>query len=130
MANDSALTDRVIQGVNSSGEVKNIRVNADGELLTTATDEVVTTATLTNVASSASSVQLLAVTTTRKAAYFFNDSTSAVYVKFGTTASATSFTVKIAAGGFYEIPKPVFTGKIDAIWDTANGSMRITELSA
>lgn len=87
----------------------------------------IATATLSNVASSASNVTLLSSNSARLMAMLFNDSTKDVFVKFGTTASATSFTVKIAAGGYYEFPKPCYTGRVDAIWASANGAMRVTE---
>jgi hypothetical protein len=90
-------------------------------------NERVSTATLSNVSGSASSVQLLASTAGRKGASFHNDSTAVAYVKFGTTASTTSFTVKMNPDAHYELPQPVFTGKIDCIWAAANGAMRITE---
>src|SRR6476469_10010433 len=50
------------------------------------------TATTANVAASITVVTLLAANTSRKGAYIFNDSTSVVYVKLGSAASATSFT--------------------------------------
>lgn len=88
------------------------------------------TATLSNVAGNASSVQLLASTAARRGAYFFNDSAAICYLKLGTTASTTSFTIKMAAGSFYELPSPCYTGRIDAIWASADGAMRITEVTA
>lgn len=88
------------------------------------------TATLTNVSSSASSVTLLSSASGRKGAYIFNDSTAILYVKLGTTASSTSYTVQIAAGGYYELPHPCYTGRIDGIWASANGNARVTELTA
>lgn len=88
------------------------------------------TSTLSNVSGSATSVSLLASTAGRKGAYFFNDSTAILYLKFGTTASTSSYTVQIQPGGFFEMPpKPVYTGAIDGIWSVANGAARITELS-
>lgn len=87
------------------------------------------TATLTNVASSASSVTLLSSAATRRGATIFNDSTSVLYVKFGATASTTSFTVKMLAGDYYELPQPCYTGVIDGIWSSAQGSARTTELT-
>ena len=86
------------------------------------------TATLTNVASSASNVTVLAANTARLGATIVNDSTQAVYLKMGATASATSYTVKIASGGYYEVPFG-FTGIIDGIWVAANGNARVTELT-
>lgn len=88
------------------------------------------TATLTNVNDTASSVQLLAANTSRKGAIIHNDSTSDLLVKFGTTASATSFTYRVAAGGTLELPQPIYTGRIDGIWTAdASGAARITEMT-
>lgn len=88
----------------------------------------VSSATLANVASSATNVTLIASNTSRKAFHIFNDSTSALYIKFGATASTTSFTVKVLPAGYYESHTVCYTGIIDGIWDSANGSARITEL--
>ena len=94
----------------------------------TSTNETVSTAVLANVTASATSVTALASSASRKAAYFFNDSSSFGYLKFGATASVTSFTVKIDPFGYYEIPQPVYTGIIDMIHDSATGTMRVTSL--
>jgi hypothetical protein len=72
---------------------------------------------------------MLASNTARRAFNLYNDSSSAVYIKFGSSASTTSFTVKLAAAGYYESPTLVYRGIVTAIWDTATGSMRITELT-
>ncbi len=89
---------------------------------------VVASATLANVAGSASSVTLLASNASRKLAIIVNDSTAVLYVKFGATASATSFTWKLAAGDTLEFPQPMYTGVVDGIWDSAAGFARTTEL--
>lgn len=90
-----------------------------------------TTSTLTNVAGSATTVSILASNANRKGAMIFNDSTATLYLKFGTTASTTSYTVQIASNGYYEFPANpgLYTGACDGIWSAANGSARITELS-
>lgn len=88
------------------------------------------TATLSNVASSATSVTLLSSNAARKGMTIFNDSTQVLYVKFGTTASATSYTVQIASMGYYELPFfGLYTGRIDGIWAAANGNARMTEMT-
>jgi hypothetical protein len=88
------------------------------------------TATLTNVSSSASTGTILASNAARLGATFYNDSTQVCYLKFGATASTTSYTVQMAAGAYYELPGPhVYSGIIDGIWASANGSMRVTELT-
>lgn len=86
------------------------------------------TSTLSNVASSATSVTLLASNTARISATIYNDSTQVCYVKFGATASATSFTVPLATNTYYEVPGG-YTGIIDGIWVSANGNARVTELT-
>jgi hypothetical protein len=84
------------------------------------------TATLANVASSATSVNLFAATGQARERTIFNDSTQVLYVKFGATASSSSYTVQIAAGGYYEVPQPVYSGAVDGIWSSANGNARLT----
>lgn len=85
-----------------------------------------TTATLANVASSGSSVTVFAAEATVNARTVYNDSTQVLYLKFGTTASATSYTVQLAAGAYYEFPQPVYAGRVDGIWASANGNARVT----
>jgi hypothetical protein len=88
------------------------------------------TGTTSSVANSVSSVTLLSSNANRRGATFFNDDTAAtVYLKMGTTASTSSFAVKILPGGYYELPQPCYTGQIDAIASAATGNMRITELT-
>ena len=86
------------------------------------------TATITSVASSASSVVLQAANTSRLGLAIYNNSTAILYVKFGTTASATSFTLEMAPEDFYEMYVR-YTGRIDGIWASANGAALVTELT-
>jgi hypothetical protein len=92
------------------------------------TKQAASTGTLSNVASSASSVTLLASNANRLGATIHNDSIEIMYVKFGTTASATSYTVKMVADAYYEVPFG-YTGRIDGIWASADGNARVTELT-
>lgn len=89
--------------------------------------DVAAAETLSNVASSASNVTLLASNSGRKGAVFFNDSTQSCFVKFGTTASATSYTYQVFPSQTLELPVPIYQGQIDGIWASANGAMRVTE---
>lgn len=87
-------------------------------------------AATTNVASSATNVTLfsrgdLAAFVSMRT--IFNDSTAILYVKFGPTAAATSYTVQLAANAYYEFPRPVYAGQVDGIWASANGNARLTE---
>jgi len=101
-------------------------ITVDGTVSTIAGKSA--TATLSNVASSTTNVTLLASNANRNAATIFNDSTKILFVKYGATASATSFTVKMLAGSYHEVFGN-YTGIIDGIWANANGSARITELT-
>ncbi len=85
------------------------------------------TATLTSVGSSATNVNLLAATAQINGRVVFNDSTAVLYLKYGATASTTSYTVQIAAGGYFEFPVPLYAGQVDGIWASANGNARLTQ---
>jgi hypothetical protein len=84
-------------------------------------------AALANVSGSASSVTLFAKNTDAQARAVYNDSTATLYLKFGATASTTSYTVQLAAGAYYEFPQPLYTGVVDGIWSAAAGAARTTE---
>jgi hypothetical protein len=87
-------------------------------------------ATLSNVASQDTNINLLASAGTRRGVIIHNDDTGVLYVKYGSTASTTSYTVKIPVDGYWEMPGPIYTGAIDGIWVTSgSGSARITELT-
>ena len=127
----------------ADGDATPIPADADGLLINLGANNDVTitnnvavtaakaaTATLSNVADSATSVTLLASNTNRLGATLFNDSNKLCYVKFGATASSTSFTVKMQGDAYYEVPFG-YTGIIDGIWSAnSSGSMRVTELTA
>lgn len=86
------------------------------------------TGTLSNVAASASSVTILAANTDRLQAIVVNDSTSLCYLKFGSTASATSYTYLVQPYDTIEV-SVTYTGIITGIWATATGSARVTEVA-
>lgn len=83
--------------------------------------------TVTNVAASVTVVDLLSLNLNRLGAQILNDSTSVLYVKLGSAASATSYTLAMAPGSYYELPSPAYTGLITGIWVSANGNARVTE---
>lgn len=123
-------TDTVTYSGDASQAVQLVRIVAvtGAEGSKTVVDPRSGTGTGSNVSGSASSVTLLSANTARVGFTIFNDSTAVVYVKLGTTASATDFAVRIAAGGYYEGPFG-YTGRIDGIWASATGTARIVELT-
>lgn len=133
------LTDEVTDGTLGTGQAQLIKI-IDGTINGTtkmivesdgAVDVVQigkTSATLSNVSSSASNVNLLASNAAARARTCYNDSTANLYLKWGSTASTTSFTVLIPPSGYYEFPQPLYKGAVDGIWSAANGSARLTEM--
>jgi len=85
-----------------------------------------TTANKTNVAASITSVTLLAANISRLGASIYNDSPAELLVSMGATASATSFSVDMLPGAYFEVPAN-YTGVISGIWAAATGNARVTE---
>lgn len=72
--------------------------------------------------------QLLASNTSRVGATIVNDANATLYVKEGTGASPTSYTVALGRGDTYELPVPVYAGQINGYWTTGgSGAARVTE---
>ena len=90
-------------------------------------------ANVTSVATSTANVTLLAANPNRRAVVIFNDAAQNLFVKYGVTASSTSFTYRVSANGTLELPtitadgKP-WVGQIDAILASGTGNARITEV--
>lgn len=101
-------------------------VTVAGNITTTAVS--VSSSTISRVANNVSSQTLLNLNANRKAVFLFNDSTSTnCYVKFGATASLTSFTIKMFSTDTYIMDPPTYVGVIDYICDAASGSMEVNE---
>lgn len=84
----------------------------------------------TSVAHTASNATYLAANSSRLGASLYNDSsTTDVYLKLGATATVSSFTIRMAPGGYYEVPFN-YVGIIDGISSAASGNMRVTQVTA
>ena len=108
----------------------------DYNLLDTKLDDPVApdadTPTVTNVAAAVADTVLLAANKSRKAASIFNDSVATLYLKLGSGASTTSFTVKVPSNGYYEIDSHgpyIYNGAINGYWSAATGNARVTEVA-
>lgn len=86
------------------------------------------TGTVSRVDASTTAVTLLAANTLRKAAIFYSDSSATLYLKLGSGATLTSFTIKLLPDSTFAIPLPVYTGIVTGIWDTATGAVAVTEM--
>lgn len=126
-----AVADMARQSVGISDGVypwRKVRVDAAGAVIVATSASAVTGNGPVAVPSSNSDTQLLAANVNRRGATIANDSTSVLYVSFGTNAaSASAFTVKLAAAAYYEVPFG-YTGAIRGIWASVNGNARVTEV--
>lgn len=104
-------------------------VDANGALKVDGSRNQASSAAVSRLASSNATQQLVAANTNRKGLLFYNDSTGQQFIKFGTTASQTDFTVRLTTQSYYEVPFPVYTGRMDIICTNNNGGIQITELS-
>lgn len=122
---------RVIGWVNGSGEA--VAASASNPLPVTSAGPAAGTATATvktQVASAASSTTILAANASRRSAIIVNTDPNTLRIKYGATASATSFTAVIPSGGYWEMPEPIYAGIIDGIWDVDGaGVAQVTELT-
>jgi hypothetical protein len=83
---------------------------------------------VTKVDASLTNISLVAANVDRKMVTFYNNSTASLFIKFGSLASLTSFSLKIGAGDYMEFPYPCYIGQIDGFWDAVNGNVMITEI--
>lgn len=83
---------------------------------------------VTSVTASVGSLVLLRENRQRKGVTFFNHGSAALYLKLGVGATVNDFTVKLSSGSYFEMILPMYSGSITGTWDTANGSVKITEL--
>lgn len=140
VAEDDAISGNALRvGVKASNAI-HTAMSADNDMVSPAADRRgqlftlpgrATTATLSNVADAATSATVVAANTSRMGVIIHNDSTSILYLKYGATASTTSYTYRLEPNATWEMPNPVYTGIIDGIWSAnASGSARVTEMTA
>lgn len=121
--NSVTIGTQLPSGTNNIGDVDVLSLPA-------VVDATYSTSAVTSVVSAAVSTSILASNANRRMAIMVNDTDKNAYVKLGATASTTSFSYKLTPGQTLELPTPVYTGAIDAIWDASpTGSMRVTEIS-
>jgi len=119
--NDNASTTLT----SGNGDYSGIAVDPTGVVLTR--EAPANSANKTNVTAAITSTTVLAANSARKSAILSNDSTSDCYVSYGGTASTTSYTFLLAAGNQATVIGSEYAGPLVAIWNTATGTMRVTE---
>jgi len=83
---------------------------------------------ITFVASAATSTSIIAANTARQGLSISNTDANVLYLLIGGgTASATNFSVQVAANGYFEMPYG-FTGAVTGIWAVdGSGAALVTE---
>jgi hypothetical protein len=85
------------------------------------------TAAPTNVNVATTSTSVLSANSARTGFTITNDSSVTVYIKYGTTATTTSYTVALAAGD--AMSDTDWLGVVFHIAGTATGALRVTEFT-
>jgi hypothetical protein len=97
--------------------------------VTTKETRSATSALTSPAALTVASSTVLASNANRLGATIWNEGGATAYIKFGATASVTSYTVQVVSGAFYEVPYG-YTGIIDGITSSSTAQVRVTELTA
>jgi hypothetical protein len=134
----STLTDSTLATLNRSvitgqttgggGGYVNVKVNPSGALAVENTPSTSSTGTVSTASVTNSNTTVLTSNGNRKGATIYNEGTVTALVKLGSTASATSYTVKIITDAYYEVPFG-FTGIVTGITASGTATLRVTELT-
>lgn len=82
---------------------------------------------VTNPAMSTTSAAVTAGGTTPPVRYVANTTGQILYLRFGTgAATATDFTIQLAAGATWENPSAVYNGPIQGLMATGSGNATVT----
>ena len=118
-------TSGVLAISNSAGWV--VSVSNTAGLVVYALDSAATGAVVTSIASTIGTVVLAAAQSRRVSLSIYNNSTNPLFMKMGSGAKTTDFTLMMVGSGYYEIPQPIYNGQLTGVWATANGTVLITE---
>jgi hypothetical protein len=114
----------------TTGQINALSLDTAGNLRVSAITNKAATSAVTSVAVTASTnTTLLASNASRIFASIFNGSNKTIYIKLGTTASLTSYTIQLFTGSYWEVPND-YTGNIDEFSPAgASGNVLVTELT-
>ncbi len=82
----------------------------------------------TRIAGTIGNLIILAANANRLGAMFYLESGSALFLKLGSNAGTFDYTLQLGTNGYYEVPYN-YTGTVSGIWQFANGTVQITEVS-
>ena len=125
-----------VQGVGTFQVLGTVQTHGTSQALgsvqavgTTQTKEVRSGANFgTRIAGTIGNLIILAANANRLGAMFYLESGSALFLKLGSSAGTFDYTLQLGTSGYYEVPYN-YTGTISGIWQFANGTVQITEVS-
>ena len=121
---------RIISGPSSAADCIIQSVINSGNSSVISTPARTSSAALTNFSQSSATGTLLASNANRSGVLVVCDASANLYIKYGTSASTSSYSVQVPPQAYWEMPRPVFTGQLDAAWaSTGTGAARVTELT-
>ena len=87
-------------------------------------------ATVTPISNTTSSGTIVPLNNSRRGLQIFNDSTARLYLKYGSSASLSDYSLYLNAGEFWEMAEPIYSGIITGLWNAADasGKARVTEM--
>lgn len=83
--------------------------------------------TISSLASATAAAQLRPGNPKRTQLIIQNESTAVMYVALDGAVSLTSYSFQIAAGALLNLPTS-YTGPVWALWASANGNARVTDI--
>ena len=92
------------------------------------TNQTTGTSSLYTVLSSISTISVMAALATRKAATILNTAGTALFIKLGTAATTSMYTVLMNPNDYYELPGG-WTGVVAGISNSTAGVINVTELT-
>ena len=115
----------------TTGQLNALSLDTSGNLRVTGfvTTNKAATSSVTSVAQSTSNTVLLASNASRVFASIYNNTGQKMYIKLGTTASTSSYSIQLMPNSYWEVPND-YTGEIDAVWSgNGSNSALVTELT-
>ena len=74
-------------------------------------------------------ILLMGADTTMRERLLFNHATATLYLKYGSVATESDYTIAIPPKSYFEFPTPIYTGRVDGRWVTASGWAQVTQIS-
>lgn len=110
----------------TDAELRASPVPVSGTISTTS--EKASTPSQSSPSVTVASTVVLASNASRLGATIYNEGSEVCYLKLGSTASTTSYSVQLVVGAYYEVPFG-YTGAIDGITSTSTAQLRVTEFT-